>query len=337
MESSNPEHSGDACATKPAQPAQQNWILESEDIKRKQRQEISNLQEALEKADEENIQLLRENSCLKVHNKSLQQVSSHSEKLLEELETMKHGLTVNTKTIQDLEAQKKELEKKKSHLEQQVEELSAQIFECSEDNKILQEELKMLKIMVPELEEKLQTSRLEVKENEELYKKKECYMEVMATTIKEYSSIIEVMHNKICSLNDQLEKAQQELALIKMDDHGVERPTSPPSSGSLMYEIVQAELEKKLLKTHLDNERRRNRLFGFRLLLFMVSRLLGFCQKVILLVVFLVVFLALSLFYVHLVNPSFLKQKVFNKSTWMMFQQAVSPWLTLHTDGLMPM
>ncbi|KAJ1095546.1 hypothetical protein NDU88_000708 [Pleurodeles waltl] len=337
MEPFIPENSGDASVTKSSQYTQQNWIIEAEDTKRRQRQEIKDLQEALEKADEENILLLRENASLKEHSKSLQQVSSQSQGLVEELEMVKQQLTVQNETLQAMEANTKELEKKKSQLEQQVEGLSAQIFECSEDNKTLQEELLMLKTMVPELEEKLQRCQLELKENEELCKKKECYMEVMGATIKEYASIIEVLHNKIISLKDQLEKAQQELALNKMEDQVAEYHPPPPASGSLMYEIVQAELEKKLLKTHYENERRKKRLFGLRLLLYMVGRLLGFCQKVLLLQMFLVVCLAVSMFYIHQTDPSYLKEKFFDKSSWMILQQTISPWLTLHSEGLMPM
>lgn len=337
MEPVIPEYSGDASVTKPGQYTQQSWILEAEDTKRRQRQEIKDLQEALEKVDEENIQLLGENASLKAHNRSLQQVSCQSQGLVEELEMVKQQLTVQSETLHAMEANKKELEKKKSQLEQQVEDLSAQIFDCSEDNKTLQEELLTLKTLVPELEEKLQRCRLEVKENEELYKKKECYMEVMATTIKEYSSIIEVLHNKIISLKDQLEKAQQELALHKMEDQVAEYPPPRPVSGSLMYEIVQAELEKKLLRTHYENERRKNRMFGLRLLLYMVGRLIGFCQKILLLQVFLVVCLAVSMLYIHQTDPYYLKEKVFDKSSWMLLQQAISPWLTLHSDGLMPL
>ncbi|KAM4663919.1 uncharacterized protein O3C94_012135 isoform 2-T3 [Discoglossus pictus] len=221
------------------------------------RQQNHDLQDALEKADMEVQDLMLDIISLQNHNKSLKKEEAWRHELLEELDELRLSLEQSKEATRVSDLARKEMERKCAKSEEAAEQLSHQLSDTLDQNKFLQNKVTSLRSLNTELESGLQNLELELKQKEEIFHKKEEALEQMTLTMKEYSSIIEVLHNKVKTLQGLLNKTQQEIAMNKTKN----QPPAPARNGTLMYEMVQAELEKELLQTHYEKERRRLRGF----------------------------------------------------------------------------
>ncbi|XP_063813012.1 inositol 1,4,5-triphosphate receptor associated 2-like isoform X3 [Pseudophryne corroboree] len=253
------------------------------------KQESTQLYDALEAADMEMQRLLEEAASVRDQNNSLQKENAQLKELLKEADDLKILVEQNKEAACTAEQQK-----------------VAMISDCGHENKSLRDEVTRLRQLITELETNLHSKALELKETEETSLKKDSAMEEMTLTVNEYSTIIEVLKGRIRALQSQQELTSQEIALRKSMEQTMALSSDPAAGGTLMYEMVQANLEKQLLLGHWKKEQQK-RSSIIRSLCNMLLRLLWCYCKVFFFSGFLLLFFCHLMQFIQAQNPDFLR------------------------------
>ncbi|XP_063813011.1 inositol 1,4,5-triphosphate receptor associated 2-like isoform X2 [Pseudophryne corroboree] len=269
------------------------------------KQESTQLYDALEAADMEMQRLLEEAASVRDQNNSLQKENAQLKELLKEADDLKILVEQNKEAACTAEQQKVAMERRCQQMEESAEQLSHQISDCGHENKSLRDEVTRLRQLITELETNLHSKALELKETEETSLKKDSAMEEMTLTVNEYSTIIEVLKGRIRALQSQQELTSQEIALKSMEQT-MALSSDPAAGGTLMYEMVQANLEKQLLLGHWKKEQQK-RSSIIRSLCNMLLRLLWCYCKVFFFSGFLLLFFCHLMQFIQAQNPDFLR------------------------------
>ncbi|XP_075708573.1 uncharacterized protein LOC142742560 isoform X2 [Rhinoderma darwinii] len=246
------------------------------------RQENTDLQDALLKADVEVYELSQEMSSLRERNKSLQKETSQLQDLKDQVEILRFKVKQNKDAADMEEQQRKNMatpgERRSLHLDERVDQLLNQLDHSQEETLLLKKEVTRLRHLITDLEKNLQKKTLEIEQYEELAQKRESIRKFMTNALNEYASTIEVLNNNIKTLQSQVEESSQEIALRKTVNDVSKMPGHPPEDGTLMCEILQAKIDEEwLLRT---KQQKKWGFLGLRFLYTMMLKILWCNTKV---------------------------------------------------------
>ncbi|XP_075707038.1 uncharacterized protein LOC142741555 [Rhinoderma darwinii] len=299
----------------------------------------NDLQEALEKSDIEVQELTQELESLHEENRSLQKEKAKFLDLMDEADKLKLSLEHCKYAECTAKHGKKELvsgqERNCPQMEEKADQLLHQISVSEEENHLLCDDVNKLKQQVMELERYLDRKNLELSEKDKHSQEIDSVIEEMTMTMNQYSSIKEVLNNKIQELQSQLEESYQEIAMRNaFEENGL--INNPEASGTIMYEIIQTKLEKQLEQTHMAKQCQGIQGFlGLRLLLNIMVQFLWCCFSVGF--VFFLFFLLIRLY--HTLHPDYLLldlRRVFSAQTFEVIQNLLHPFMKMRELGLVP-
>ncbi|XP_056381116.1 uncharacterized protein LOC130276163 isoform X1 [Hyla sarda] len=298
------------------------------------RQENTDLQDALGKADVEIHKLSQEIALLREKNKNLQKEICQFVDLKEQVENLKFKVKQN-KDAADMESQPKEDKirclQKISTIER-ADQLVNQLDCCHDETVVLKKEVNRLRNQTTNLEKELQKRRLDIKKKQEFAEEKESIRTCMTITLNEYASTREALNNKICTLQSQVEESSQDNFLRRTIQESSKITEYPPDDGTLMYEILQAKLDEERLRWT-DEQKK----WGFlRLLYTMMLKVLWCNFKVAFFFGFFVLLFHYLLQLAQSQDQRWYIQSVFSSETIEWMEHICQSFLQLITLGEMP-
>ncbi|XP_025069543.1 eisosome protein 1-like isoform X4 [Alligator sinensis] len=220
--------------------------MEAEDLRlalERQRDENRELVETLLQLEKEHGQLQRDQSQLKEEVARLQHTQTMSEEpdgILEELSALQTSLAEREQEIKVLKQQRQCLEAEKQELRCSIQELMTENLGLTKGNFRTHQQLLEAERALKQLKVDLQQAKDERdKREKDLYKEQHRSAE-LEEILREHAEIKEVLQGKINQLQDELEDSEQQKALQKQEQ-------DDQLSGSLLREIVEANLENKLV------------------------------------------------------------------------------------------
>ncbi|XP_071982380.1 uncharacterized protein [Engystomops pustulosus] len=229
-----------------AMEAGDNDPLEIEGWCSRLRQENTDLQDALGKADVEVYVLSQDITSLREKNKSLQKETSQIHDLKQQVENLRLKLKQN-KDAADSEMEEQP-EKLCLQMENRIDELLNELEHSEDETMELNKEVTILRNQISDLEKNLQKMRLELKEREDLAEERESIRKCMATTLSEYLSTIEVLNNRMNGIQSKVEESFREITLQKTNNESSEKHGRSLDDGTLMYEILKAKLDEERIQ-----------------------------------------------------------------------------------------
>ncbi|XP_056381151.1 uncharacterized protein LOC130276163 isoform X2 [Hyla sarda] len=272
------------------------------------RQENTDLQDALGKADVEIHKLSQEIALLREKNKNLQKEICQFVDLKEQVENLKFKVKQN-KDAADMESQPKEDK-----------------IRCLQKISTIERADQLVN------QKELQKRRLDIKKKQEFAEEKESIRTCMTITLNEYASTREALNNKICTLQSQVEESSQDNFLRRTIQESSKITEYPPDDGTLMYEILQAKLDEERLRWT-DEQKK----WGFlRLLYTMMLKVLWCNFKVAFFFGFFVLLFHYLLQLAQSQDQRWYIQSVFSSETIEWMEHICQSFLQLITLGEMP-
>ncbi|MCI4391650.1 hypothetical protein PGIGA_G00137100 [Pangasianodon gigas] len=164
----------------------------------------TDLQKAVEMAEDSNALLRTENSELKNQIRSMKQSIQHVQPLVNELEDIRAAKTEKDQICEAIEASRKELAKENETLRQQVEALSSETSSFLLEREQQETEVTKLTCVLRALQQQLEENRLHLEQKDELINQRDFVIEQLKDSVSEYITINQDMKEKLKDLEDQL-------------------------------------------------------------------------------------------------------------------------------------
>ncbi|KAJ7997741.1 hypothetical protein DPEC_G00215270 [Dallia pectoralis] len=174
---------------------------------RKLKQSVSELQKALEVADESYTVLHAENAVLCIQNQRMKQTISEAEKLTDELEDMRTLLSEKDEAMSNLMRYTQKLEQAKVSLVEQIETITDEMSSIALTRDIDNKKMADLNNYHRSLQVHLEEARVTMAQTEEVVLKKDFAHEQLERSLIEYTSIIQDLKERITALEIQQEEA----------------------------------------------------------------------------------------------------------------------------------
>ncbi|GAA6086076.1 synaptonemal complex protein 1-like isoform X1 [Tachysurus ichikawai] len=196
----------------------------------------TDLQKAVEMAEDSNMLLKTENNELTNQIRSLKQSIQKVQPLVNELEDIRAAKTEKDQICDAVEARLKRLIKENETLRQQVEVLTSEMssFILERDQK--EEEFTKLSCVLRALQQQLEENRLHLEQKDELINQRDLVINQLKNSVSEYITINQDMKENLKDLEDQLALAlvSGEGSFMNMD---MRLALAPQNSVSLREEL----------------------------------------------------------------------------------------------------
>ncbi|XP_046701398.1 synaptonemal complex protein 1-like [Silurus meridionalis] len=196
----------------------------------------TDMQKAVEMAEDNNVLLRTENNDLKNQIKSSRQSIQNLQLLVNELEDIRAAKAEKDQICGEIQASRKQLAKENETLRQQIDELSSEASSFLLKSQQQDEEITNLSSVLRSLQQQLEEQRLDLEHKEELIHQKDFIIEQLKDNMSEYITINQDMKEKLKDLEDQLALAlvSGEGSFMNVD---TDTPLSPEHSVSLGEEL----------------------------------------------------------------------------------------------------
>ncbi|KAJ8002905.1 hypothetical protein DPEC_G00163810 [Dallia pectoralis] len=181
---------------------------------RKLKQSVSELQRALEVADESYTVLHAENTVLCSQNQRMKQTILDAEQLEDELEVMRSQLSEKDETLSHLRTYTQKLEDEKVSLVEQFEIITDEMSSIEQARAIDNINMANLTRSQRSLQLHLEEARVSMAQKDEVLLKKDFAYEQLEGSLSDYTSVIQNLKERISSL-----EIQQEEAIVNEVDH----------------------------------------------------------------------------------------------------------------------
>nr|XP_028581418.1 paramyosin-like [Podarcis muralis]XP_028581419.1 paramyosin-like [Podarcis muralis] len=289
----------------------------------KLRYQINDLTETVAYLDSENQALLKDNSTIKGHNRSLQETADRFKAAMEEMqkkvEDIREKMDHTNARIHELDAQNKALAKANAELSKELREVTSQVA-LFEDYKAAQEkDLREMQNLSVEVKKYLKSLEDRLQETEHHYQAEKNNSSQLREKVGVLLQLRQSQRNDIKDLQSQLETCVQQATILRLDQE------NRVQIGSLMHEIVEA----KLVDVALQQSKSRKAMYWF----WQVGKVLS------VLVLGCVLLLTLALCYTYFFNHEFMAETLLaflGEHNVNRIVQGFAHYLTWRNDGLLP-
>ncbi|XP_061485719.1 transmembrane and coiled-coil domain-containing protein 5B-like [Rhineura floridana] len=285
--------------------------------------QINDLRETVACLDSENQELLKENRCIKDHNRSLQGTADTFKATMEEMqkkvEDIRERMDHANMKIHELDIQNKSLVKANEELNKELHEVSSQVA-LFQDYKAAQEkDLLEMQNLSAEVKKYLKSLEERLEETEHHYHAEKSHSSQLKEKVGTLLQLRQNQRNDIKDLQAQLETCVQQATILRLDQE------NRVQMGSLMHEIVEA----KLVDVALNRSKSRKAMYWlWKLGKFLTILVLG-C----------ILLLVLALSYTYFFNQQFIAETVLvflSEQNINKIVQGFAHYLTWRNDGLLP-